>query len=118
MRILFLDDMETRHKHFRRTSLGNVEIVPAWTADEAIKLLQEQEFDIVSLDHDLTELQTLGFMDAEKTGYSVACFIAEMPEEKRPKVVVVHSLNPSGAVRMMQALEGKVNKLIRKPFIM
>ena len=115
-KILFLDDMEARHKVFRMGNIG-WDVTHVYTAEEAMKALSETVFDLASLDHDLSVETIMLMPDKGKgSGYDVALFIAEMPEEKRPRTVVVHSLNPSGSIRMMDALEGKVNKLLRIPF--
>lgn len=115
-KILFLDDMKERHETFKRNNIGR-DITHVWDYDEAVKALSETKFDIASLDHDLSLLTIMTLPDkGEKSGYDVACYIANMPEDKRPDTVVIHSLNPAGAQRMEAALKGKVKKVIRVPF--
>ena len=112
-KILFLDDTETRHHVFRRTGIG-ADVTHVYNAVDAIKALDNTVFDVASLDHDLSEesIMTLpadGATDPRNwSGYDVALHIARMPADKRPKVVVIHSLNPPGRTRMQQALEGSV----------
>lgn len=95
------------------------DITHVWTAAEAIKALETKIFDEVFLDHDLggvaTEM-TLPDLD-EGSGYDVATYIANMPADKRPYKVTIHSYNPAGAKRM-EAVLMKCSGLIvsRKPF--
>lgn len=75
----------------------------AKTADEAIWFLENFRVEWVSLDHDLAYAHyhanpTSDF--AEKTGYSVAYWMAEH-DIWPSKGVTVHSANPVGAKRMM-----------------
>lgn len=105
MKILFLDDDPTRHTRFKQAHIGS-DVTYVWTAEEAIKALNENVFDEVSLDHDLAaqlnmQLPAVG----EGSGYDVALFIAGLPEDKLPKVAVIHSFNPEGAHRMGMALK-------------
>ena len=72
----------------------------ARTAKEAIQLLEQADFDVVSLDHDLGE--------GAGTGYDVANYIEERaaldPEFKIPEVLV-HTDNGPARVRMALAAE-------------
>lgn len=116
MKILFLDDDPSRHAKFRMAHIGR-NVTYVWTADEAIKAIKEMFFDHMSLDHDLAaklngELPPIG----EGSGYDVALFIAELPEEKRPKLIVVHSFNPEGARRMAIAVKRAGIQVLRVPF--
>lgn len=100
MHILILEDEEVRCRAFRRKFL-NHEIVIVAAAQEAIKLLREQTWDLLCLDHDLggREMAESG----PGTGYEVAQWIAEH-EDRRPARVLIHSFNPVGAANMKQAL--------------
>lgn len=90
-RILFLDDNKHRHRTIKPYLLHD----EAFTAGEAIKLLQDKQYDIVFLDHDLGESEMVFSFSEEETGYTVAKWIAE----NKPKIplVVVHSLNYEGS---------------------
>lgn len=57
-----------------------------------------------SLDHDLSELATIGMAGPnERTGYTVVCWMEE--NDVWPQGgVVVHSMNPAGRNKMVQAL--------------
>lgn len=86
----------------------------AETAEEAIAILKkESPFDIVYLDHDLGN--TVYAPSDEKSGFFVAQFITEMPSDKLPKRVIVHSHNPIGARNMVHQLEHVVT-VCHRPF--
>lgn len=119
MKILFLDDDHQRHTRFRFRTIGN-DVTHVYTADEAIDHLTTRgPYDEVWLDHDLSEQASVGiYHPDERTGYHVACFIAEtLAPELRPPLVIVHSLNPSGATRMHAALASGGIKVRREPFL-
>lgn len=110
MKILFLDDDEVRHRSMMPKLIGH-DVVQAYSAEEAIKALEVSEaFDLVFLDHDLSNEHYASAVtgevgELEGTGYDVAVFIAEtLQRDRLPKAVVVHTMNPSGASRMMAAL--------------
>ena len=102
LNVLYLDDDPSRHQQF------DYPADRAWTAQEAVKLLSQNKYDLVSLDHDLATEHYQDFHQGELalrgggTGYDVAVFIEQM--EEQPPWVNVHSFNPSGAARMIQAL--------------
>jgi hypothetical protein len=100
MKIFFLDDDKERHRRFKMNRIGQ-DITAVFTYADACAALSETVFDVAYLDHDLSELAAAGRPAAdEKTGTHVAEFIAAMPEEKRPKFVVIHSFNDYGRRRM------------------
>lgn len=105
MKLLFLDDDKNRHEMTKKMFIG-VDIRHVWTAEEAIKALNEEHFDEVSLDHDLGGSLTHGTLPGvgEGSGYDVACHLAALPMEKLPKTIIIHSWNPEGARRMGVAL--------------
>jgi hypothetical protein len=104
MKIFFLDDDKERHKRFKMNRIGH-DITQAWTYAEACKLLSETVFDEAYLDHDLSEMAAAGRPGKdEKTGTHVAEFIVSLPEEKRPKFVIIHSFNDYGRRRMADIL--------------
>lgn len=105
MKILFLDDNKERHAAFRRMSIGdNVDY--AFSATEAISMLDKapEPYDVASLDHDLDEYAQMGQTPRELTGEAVAKHIALMSATRRPKKIVVHSFNGTGAAKMIAAL--------------
>lgn len=86
--ILFLDDMENRHREFERFARGRNGhvIIQVHTAEEAIKLLQTMKFDQVFLDHDLSHediMVKVGEPSKVPTGMTVVDHILTMEEPHR-----------------------------------
>lgn len=98
--ILVLEDNEERTKVFKRELIGH-EAVFCVSASEAIKELEDRCFDAVFLDHDLGG--KVFVEETENTGYEV-CLWLEKNTGKKPKIIIIHSLNPSGVKRMLQAV--------------
>lgn len=99
-KFLFLDDNENRHTEFRLTTIG-CEVTHVKTVAEACSALALQHFDCAFLDHDL---QLLKRGQAEETGEDVAKYIAQLPKEKQPSAIVIHSWNIEGAKKMAKIL--------------
>jgi hypothetical protein len=106
MRILFLDDLEERHKHAQEWFGPAATVVPAHTAPEALGLYllaqsSRQPFALVSLDRDLGE---------QWTGEDVVDQILRLheafpgPEFVRPPFAI-HSWNIPAAERMANRLQ-------------
>lgn len=111
MRIFILDDDGQRHMAFKKT-LMNHTVVHTYSFDEGCKAVTDEEkFDVFFLDHDLMDFHygNTSYMNGDElefTGYSfVRWMIDDMPVDKRPDLVVVHSWNDSGAARMSKALK-------------
>lgn len=109
MRILFLDDMRVRHDEFNPPA--EHELWRAWNGEQALKLVAEKTFDVMFLDHDLADdhydehrTGNRGFSQSV-SGTEVAKAIAELPSDRRPKFVVVHSWNSIGGPRMRRILQ-------------
>jgi CheY-like chemotaxis protein len=100
VKILVLEDNAQRTKIFNRSLIGH-EVVVTEFAEEAIKYLNESEWDVLFLDHDLGG--KVFVKTVENTGYQVACWLEENPSRK-PKTIFLHSLNPDGRKRMKQAI--------------
>lgn len=97
---LWLDDIRQPWKH------GYIGAEWAKTADEAIAILKTGRVTFASLDHDLSEAATMGAAGPEeKTGYTVVCWLEANPEFWPEDGVKVHSMNPSGAIRMRAVIE-------------
>jgi hypothetical protein len=101
---LFVDDI--------RTADGEWTVVREIT--QAIRILATQKVDEVSLDHDIMMTSGVATTSSREDYTAVAWYIAAMPEEKRPKVVYVHTANPEGARRIKSILDGKVEKIVRQ----
>lgn len=96
--MLWLDDIRPPWKY------GYIGAEWCKTAEEAIALLATGKITFASLDHDLSEMATIGQPSTgEKTGYTVVCWMEE--NKIWPKDGVrVHSMNPVGRARMEQVL--------------
>ena len=103
-RVLIVEDDEVRCAWFR-ARLKGWEIDITCDAQRAIELLSERDYAAILLDHDLIEEHY--FSDAEddeRTGYAVAHWLAEHPDRQRDATILIHSLNYTGAQRMLDAL--------------
>lgn len=116
-RFLFLDDVKIRHSQFDGicTRLPvSISVSHVWTVSQAINALRDQisPYDCAFLDHDLDQT------DPEETGLTVAEFIAlHMEPSCRPRNIVIHSHNASGAARMEAELRhGGVTRVKRVEF--
>ena len=94
---------------------------------ECIEALKTNErFDLVSLDHDLGDFQTAdidssaiyGSADKKEfTGYDVAWYIArQLEDDKIPPRVIIHSVNPVGAKRMLDVFKSAHISAFMIPF--
>jgi CheY-like chemotaxis protein len=103
MNILVLEDDSTRQQQFLHLGIGH-NVIVVDSAHDAIRELEQMEWDLCFLDHDLggQVFQASGV----GTGFEVAQWIAENPEHC-PRRVVVHSLNPQGAGAMLEILGDK-----------
>src|SRR5947209_13235574 len=103
-RILIVEDDETRCAWFRERLRGRTLDV---TCDvrAAIEWLASREYDAVLLDPDLADEHYFSNVpDDERTGYAVARCLADNPTRQRDALIIVHSLNYEGALRMVNAL--------------
>ncbi len=120
IRILFLDDDVDRHEFMALNAKEDeVTLVPVWNYEQCIKALQEEErFHEIHLDHDLGDVHyPEDGIPYELTGTEVAKWMADnLPPEKKPDTVVIHSYNPSGAARMVEILRRAEFFVIRQPF--
>lgn len=104
--VLFLDDMEWRHREFDRLAAPRgVNVVHVWSAKQAIAELGRHTFDQVFLDHDLSEqdiMAVVGEPTSVPTGMTVVDHILTMATP--PVDVVVHSCNGPAALEMTARL--------------
>ena len=93
---LYLDDLRVTPEGFD---------LRAYTAEEAISMLQWGNITFISLDHDLN-VEGMKDIAETGTGYDVACWIERAAAEGRLNRIgwAVHSMNPSGALRIRQAM--------------
>lgn len=123
MRIMFLDDDPQRHQfvHDVLDEAPQHEITYVHTCLQATYALKsESVFDIVFLDHDLADNRNgAGYSDAfsQDTGLDVARFITHtLAANKRPHKIIIHSLNPVGALRMYDELKAYSLEVFRVPY--
>jgi len=117
MRILVLEDDENRQEWFlKRFWQETVDI--ATSASNAIEMLKRSKYAVIFLDHDL-EYQHYGSdsRDDSNTGYAVASWLAENARLQPFAQVIVHSVNPSGAPRMVSALSRTHFRAQHVPFV-
>jgi CheY-like chemotaxis protein len=113
MKVLFLDDDLNRHKQFK-ANFGDESntITYVETAEDAIKALTDSEFDSIFLDHDLGGQY---YVDStEDSGWGVAKWIADNLGYK--PIIILHSLNPAGAIRMYNVLKDAKFNPVLSPF--
>jgi hypothetical protein len=79
------------------------------TAEAAIALLDTGNVIEASLDHDLDTSASIGQSPTERTGYDVVLWMEEH-DVWPPNGVHVHSQNPAGAKRMLQAIHRAYSK--------
>ena len=113
MKVLFLDDDLNRHKMFKAEfGDGSNEITYVETAKEAIDQLIYNDFDSIFLDHDLGGQIYQESIDG--SGWEVAKYIADNLSYK--PIIIIHSMNPAGAVRMCHVLGDSGFKAVLAPF--
>lgn len=113
MSILILDDMESRHREFRRVlrrfydqKTYDILVHHVHSVTESIRLLEECTFVQVFLDHDLSEddiMVEVGGESKVPTGMEVVDHICQM--DSPPREVIVHSCNGPASVEMCRRLE-------------
>jgi CheY-like chemotaxis protein len=103
-RVLIVEDNEARCAWFRERLSGS-QLDVTCDVPTAVRWLAERDYQAVLLDHDLTEEHYFSNEpDDERTGYAVARWLADNPEAQRGALIVVHSLNYTGAARMVGVL--------------
>jgi CheY-like chemotaxis protein len=103
-RILIVEDDEMRCEWFHQKFSTHLRDV---TCDvrQAIEWLAEREYTTILLDHDLADEHYFSDEpDDERTGYAVAAWLASHPDYQRDALIVIHSLNYTGAQRMLDIL--------------
>jgi hypothetical protein len=100
---VYLDDVRQTGA---RTRNPDIFTHRAYTASEAIELLETGMVEHISLDHDLG---ADGYVAEEVcgNGYQVACWIEQAVAEGRINMPTweIHSMNPVGSANMRRALE-------------
>ena len=115
-RVLIVEDDEARCAWFREHLRGRLLDVTCDVA-LAVRWLAERDYNAILLDHDLADEHY--FSDAhddERTGYAVARWLAENPDAQRDALIIVHSLNYSGAQRMLAVMRDAGREADHVPF--
>jgi YD repeat-containing protein len=115
-RVLIVEDDEARCAWFRERLAGSLLDV---TCDvrEAVRWLAERDYHALLLDHDLADEHYFSNEpDDERTGYAVARWLADNPTAQRDALIVVHSLNYTGARRMVEVLRAAGRDAEHVPF--
>ena len=117
MKILFLDDDKTRHQVFL-THYGQFENTRCFGAEEAIDKMANNSYDLIFLDHDLSE-NYANSRPSQLDGTYVAgmmIFNDHIFRHNREATVILHSLNPKGAKEMYDTLKmGRYSNVIIAP---
>ena len=115
-RVLIVEDDEARCAWFRARLEGNLLDVTC-DVGEAVRWLAERDYRALLLDHDLAEEHYFSNEpDDERTGYAVARWLADNPTAQRDALIVVHSLNYTGAQRMIELLRAAGRDAEHIPF--
>jgi CheY-like chemotaxis protein len=110
VKVLFLDDMKTRHDAFRRKMIGH-DVTHVHTAREAIEALDKAIYDVAHLDHDLSDEhyeqdEYVGFSPG--TGMDVVDHLVKMSMDQRPLAVIVHTFNERGREMLARLLDAGI----------
>ena len=115
-RVLVVEDDETRCSWFR-ARLAGAEVDITCDVAQAVAWLGERDYAAVLLDHDLTDAHyRSNEPDDERTGYAVALWLARHPDRQRDATLIVHSLNYTGAARMVETLRAAGRDAEHVPF--
>ena len=116
IRVFLLDDDTRRHEWFaKRFAKDHLDV--ASNVTEAIALLESSSYDAIFLDHDLLpEHYNSPVPDDEQTGYAIAAWLAERPDQQPTANIVIHTRNADGALRMVERLRGAGRQAEYIPF--
>jgi CheY-like chemotaxis protein len=103
VKILILEDSEERIKRFKKI-LFKYELYFYQDVESAKKAVEENQFDVYFLDHDLDDRV---YVDSNElnTGWQFAKFLAE---KKIDAQVYVHTMNPTGAQNILNVLPNAI----------
>jgi len=101
MKILILDDSQSRLSTFRKKLIGAVVICVEHVSDCIRELVENEPFDYVFLDHDLDG--KIYVPSGPGTGYEVAQWLKNHPD-KMPGKVIFHTCNEKAIVLMMEEI--------------
>lgn len=114
--IFVLDDDTRRHRWFVKRFSGD-EVVVAENVSEALKLLPQNSYDAIFLDHDLLpEHYDSEEPDDENTGYAIADFLSKNKSVQSAATIIVHTRNSDGGMRMVEVLRNAQRNVEYVPF--
>ena len=115
-RVLIVEDDGARCAWFRERLRGS-RLDVTCDVSLAVRWLAERDYNAVLLDHDLADEHYFSNEpDDERTGYAVARWLAENPTAQRDALIIVHSLNYTGAQRMLAVLRDAGREAEHIPF--
>ena len=112
MKVFILEDDPLRIKWFKRKFIGT-EIEYTDNVKDAKKILENENFDTLFLDHDLGG-QVFVSCEEENTGSGLANWIVNT--NRKYETIVIHSMNPIGSHNMKCILTSSANRVISVPF--
>jgi hypothetical protein len=123
MKILVLDDIKFRHDVFDDMYPMD-EVHHSYKFHDFVSRLNSgAPWGLLQLDHDLGDFVEDAdfFRDGwgnirEFNGQHAVQAVCDLPDELLPKQVIVHSINPEGAKRMMSMLERRGIPCVWEPF--
>jgi CheY-like chemotaxis protein len=114
MKIFILEDNKERIKWFKEVFSSESNLFFADNVEEAKKiLLENSEFDILFLDHDLDQKIFVN-SNEQNTGYQLARFLVE--NKISFMSIIIHSMNIFGSCRMFDVLKKISENVRRVPF--
>jgi CheY-like chemotaxis protein len=115
-RILIVEDDAARCEWFHQ-KFADYERDVTCNVKEAAAWLAERDYAVILLDHDLADEHYLSdALDDERTGYAVAHWLALHPDHQRDALIIIHSLNYTGAERMLNILRDNGRDAEHVPF--
>lgn len=103
MKILVVDDEEQRHFGFR-LAYPTANIAKAYNVEQAIRVIDTYDFDLIYLDHDLQDFEhfTDGRKPLEHTGSEICSYLIKKGYTGK---VIIHSWNTAASLRMKKMFE-------------
>lgn len=115
-RVLLVEDDEMRCAWFQQ-KLAPYLLDMTCDVKQAVEWLAERDYSTILLDHDLSDEHYFSDEpDDERTGYAVAAWLAAHTDRQRNALIIIHSLNYTGAQRMLDILHDAGRDAEHVPF--
>jgi len=101
MKVFLLEDSFQRVEKFRLL-FQNHSLTHSADSQEANQILAQEKFDLICLDHDLTEHDNDWI--ASGTGFEVAHFLGTNKTPNDEALIIIHTMNPAGGQQMVKTL--------------